>query len=80
MKQVIVYDRNYKDKEIVFTSENEEELKIVFNTLIDYHRYDYTSNVVIEEIKEPEFKTLKDFLNVYEFKYHYDLLKAEDKI
>jgi len=52
---------------------SKKDAETIFKTLAKYHEYDNTI-VSIQKEETPEFKSLDDFLQVYEYKYTLDQL------
>ena len=56
---------------------DEEKAKIIYQTLLEYHKYDRDIRIEIEEKVQPEFKNLKDFFEIHEYKWTYDELQKK---
>lgn len=80
MQKVFRKDLTTDNIELIFASENETEVKYVFLTLKDYHAYEPTISIFVEEDTEPKYETLDDFLDVPEYQLHFEeILKKSQK-
>jgi len=71
---MLVIKKEFNGPITIMFSGEKKDAEIIFKTLKSFHEYDSHIVITIKEEDEPIFKTVEDFLNIYEHKYHYDIV------
>ena len=72
----VIKETLLESSEVVFAG-SPEECIIIEKTLQEYHRYDACISIRIKKEVVPEYKTLEEFMSVYEYRSTYEEIQKE---